>query len=90
MSTAHRGGNVGVVERQSGPNTMHVDAAPMAEQYCQNMGGVDLAGQYRSSYCVRQKSKRWYLCLFYWILDAALVNAFICDTIRLTALQHLE
>ena len=33
--------------------------------------------QRRAAYRVQQLAKRWYLCLFYWMLDVAIINAFI-------------
>lgn len=78
LSTAHSANDMITVERQSGANRIEVNAPAMVEDYCKGMGGVDLADQYRSSYCVRQKSMRWYLCLFYWFLGASIANSFAC------------
>ncbi len=78
MSTCHRGGDTIVVTRQSGAAEIEVPAPSIVEQYCFGMRGVDIADQLRSSYCIRQKSKRWYLSLFYWVVDAIIVNAFAC------------
>ena len=78
MSTCHRGGEVIVVERQSGAIEIEVPAPAMVEQYCIGMRGVDIADQLRSSYCIRQKAKRWYMSMFYWVVESAIVNAFAC------------
>jgi Transposase IS4 len=68
-----------MVHRQSGASLLEVSAPSMAQQYCTGMRGVDIADQLRSSYCIRQKNKRWYMSLFYWIVDSAIVNAFACS-----------
>lgn len=46
-------------------------------QYTNRMGGVDRFDQKRSTYIVGRRSKRWWLRLFYFIIDAAITNAFI-------------
>ena len=66
------------VERRKGREKVNRPAPPMAREYWDKMGGVDLSDQYRSSYTVHQKSKRWYMALFYWVVDCALSNAFLC------------
>ena len=46
-----------------------------------NMGGVDLADQKRKLYSASQKSKvKWYMRLFYYLLDVAVVNAHILES----------
>jgi len=51
----------------------------MVETYCLGMRGVDIADQLRSSYPIRQKTKRWYMSMFYWCVESALINAFACS-----------
>ena len=44
-------------------------------------GGVDLADQKRKLYSTSQKSKvKWYMRLFYYLLDVAVVNAHILES----------
>ncbi|KGM91465.1 uncharacterized protein PADG_12449 [Paracoccidioides brasiliensis Pb18] len=45
------------------------------DDYNHNMNGVDLSNQYRASYSSHRVSYRTWLPIFYWILDAAVVNA---------------
>ena len=80
LSTSHRGGETTHVQRRSGASLHNVVAPAMTDTYCIGMRGVDIADQLRASYTVRQKSRRWYMTLFYWFLDSAIVNAFICST----------
>jgi hypothetical protein len=54
-----------MVERQSEASIVEVLAPAIAQKYCIEMKEVDIANQLRSSYCIRQKTWRWYLLLFY-------------------------
>lgn len=45
--------------------------------YNKCMGGVDLFDQYKSFYSIQQKSRRWWLKFFYYLLDSCIVNSFI-------------
>ncbi|KGM92626.1 uncharacterized protein PADG_11076 [Paracoccidioides brasiliensis Pb18] len=52
------------------------------DDYNHNMNGGDLANQYRASYSSRRVSYRTWLPIFYWILDAAVVNAWRLHQVR--------
>lgn len=41
------------------------------------MGAVDRFVQYMSAYSVSQKSRRWWVKLFYYMLDNTIVNTFL-------------
>lgn len=41
------------------------------------MGGVDRFDQLMSSYTVSWKSRRWWMKIFYYLLDCAIVNSYI-------------
>lgn len=45
--------------------------------YNKYMGGVDRFDQLMSSYAVAWKSRRWWMKIFYYLLDAAIVNSYI-------------
>lgn len=45
--------------------------------YNKYMGGVDHFDQLLSTYSISQKSKRWWVKIFYYLLDTAFVNSFI-------------
>jgi len=45
--------------------------------YNKHMGYVDLADQLKSYYEIDRKSKRWYLRIFWHLLNVAVVNAFL-------------
>jgi len=61
-------------------------------EYTRRMGGVDRFDRTRAQYSVSRKSKRWWLRIMYFIIDASVVNAFILLTSihpdnKLTVLQ---
>lgn len=51
-------------------------------KYNQYMGGVDIADQYISSYAFSRKSLKWWRKVFFWLLETAVVNAFILFKIK--------
>ncbi|MGR0295472.1 hypothetical protein ACUWCL_28980, partial [Klebsiella pneumoniae] len=46
------------------------------QSYNENMGGVDLFDQLMAVYTTSGKSRRWWMRLFYYLLDAAVVNSY--------------
>lgn len=46
-------------------------------KYNESMGGVDLADQYISSYGFTRKSLKWWRKVFFWLQEAAIVNAYL-------------
>jgi hypothetical protein len=65
MSTCYWGRDTIMVERQSGALVVEVPAPVMAQEYYIRMRRVDIADQLWFSYCIQQKTWRWYLSLFY-------------------------
>ncbi|XP_040061902.3 piggyBac transposable element-derived protein 4-like [Ixodes scapularis] len=54
---------------------------PMAvKDYNRWMGGVDCFDQKRNAYPVDRRSKKWWHRIFYFLIDAAIVNAFVQHT----------
>ena len=45
--------------------------------YNMNMGGVDLADQKRKAYSCTRKSTKWYMRLFWYLVDIAIVNGHV-------------
>ena len=45
--------------------------------YNQFMGGVDMADARRKSYSCSRKSRRWWLRLFYFLVDVSVVNSYV-------------
>ena len=59
-----------------GENTKLLPIPKIIDDYNQYMGGVDIADQLRSNYCVQQKSQRNCLPLFFLLLDTAIINSY--------------
>lgn len=55
-------------------------------------GGTDVADSMRTPYSTWRKSSKWWHCVFYWLLDVMMVNAFIVYHQRMVdkQLTHLE
>lgn len=49
----------------------------IVQKYNMHMGGVDLMNSYLGRYRIRVKSPKWYLRLFYHLLDLAVINSWI-------------
>ena len=50
----------------------------VAKDYNSNMNGVDLTDQLRSVYNCRIRSRKWWVPLFFWLLETAIVNSYLC------------
>ena len=60
---------------QKDGSAQQVNCPLLVAQYTKRMGGVDRFDQQRELYSVSRRSRRWWLRIFYFILDASLVNA---------------
>lgn len=56
------------------------------------MGGVDRFDQVKSTYSVGRRSKKWWLRIFYFLLDTSITNAYLlyCQNPNVTKLSNLE
>ena len=61
---------------------VQVPAHPVSLLYNKYMGGVDLMDQYMAKFPVGFKVRRWYMRVFYWLLNLAVVTVFIYIKIR--------
>lgn len=63
---------------------VQINSPPRVQDYNANMGAVDKSNQLRQSYAIDRKSRRW-RCLFHFLLDLTMVNAYIiyCQTFKL-------
>lgn len=61
-------------------STIKIQCPEPILQYTRRRGGVDRFDQKRGYYSVSRKSRRWWLRIFYVILDSAIVNAHILYT----------
>jgi hypothetical protein len=55
-----------------------VEVLNVSQDYNDNMNGVDVHDQYRCYYNVRRRNRKWWMPLFFWILDSCISNAYIC------------
>ena len=53
------------------------DAPEVGVGYNGNMGGTDLKDWLRGLYTTARIGKKWWKCLFFWVLDVSMINAFI-------------
>ncbi|CAG4963420.1 unnamed protein product [Parnassius apollo] len=49
-------------------------------EYTKRMGGVDRFDQKRGTYSISRRSKRWWMRIFYFLVDSAITNAYIIYT----------
>ena len=94
------GSNVGdsnqissVLRRQKGASTKSAVPCPiLVKHYNHGMGGVDLCDQYTAAYRLDRRSKfRFYLRIFFDLLDVAMVNSFVVyDKLHPNELSFLD
>ncbi|KAI4454281.1 piggybac transposable element-derived protein 4 [Holotrichia oblita] len=66
-----------VLRRNKEGEREQVHCPKAIEDYNKYMGGVDKFDQNMESYSISQKSRRWWLKIFYFLLDASIVNSYI-------------
>ncbi|XP_026316625.1 piggyBac transposable element-derived protein 4-like [Hyposmocoma kahamanoa] len=49
----------------------------LIKEYNAHMGGVDLMDSYLGRYRIRMKSRKWYIRIFYHLLDLSVINSWI-------------
>jgi hypothetical protein len=63
--------------------------------YNRYMGGVDLFDQHMAPYSISRKSRKWWIKLFYYFIESAIVNSFIlheqfCKKKKVKGFSHLQ
>ncbi|CAI6372740.1 unnamed protein product [Macrosiphum euphorbiae] len=66
-----------VLRRNSKGEKVPVSCPTGISDYNRYMGGVDKFDQYMAAYTISQKSRRWWIKLFYYFIDTAIVNFYI-------------
>ena len=66
-----------VARKNSDGSRTDVPCPSSVKLYNMNMGGVDLADQKRKAYSCTRKSTKWYMRLFWYLVDIAIVNGHI-------------
>lgn len=54
-----------------------ISAPPVLKDYNNNMGAIDKNDQLKKTYAIDRKSRRWWLRIFFHLLDICRVNAYI-------------
>ena len=66
-----------VIRHDSRGQDLEIQCPMAVKKYNQYMGGVDLADNLRKTYSCSRKGIKWYMRIFYYLIDTAAVNAFI-------------
>ena len=77
VTSAHDNSIVTVNRRNPDGTSEQVTCPYAVAEYNRYMGGVDLSDQLKKYYSYDRKSKRWWLRLFYHLLDLCVVNVYI-------------
>lgn len=56
---------------------VEVPCPKIVQEYNMHMGGVDLMDSFLGRYHIRMKSRKWYLRLFYHLIDLAVINYWV-------------
>ena len=88
---------MGIVERwsQKDQKKKNIQCPQLVLQYNKGMGGVDLADMLISLYRMKIKTRRWYIKIFWHLVDMAKVNAWLlycghCDQLGIPEKQRLS
>ncbi|KAB0800404.1 hypothetical protein PPYR_06144 [Photinus pyralis] len=77
-STMHSVMETSTVERMTKEGVRVTVGCPKSiDDYNRNMGGVDLFDQLHSCYSIAWKSRKWWMKLFYYMIDACIVNSYV-------------
>ena len=65
------------IMRQLDGSMIQVPSVPVVKSY--NMGGMDLNDQLRGYYMTGRKSKKWWCCLLWFLVDICIVSTHILE-----------
>lgn len=78
LASNYHGNETTTVQRTSKDGSKSDVTCPtLVKDYNAFMGGVDHADRLRALYCVDRKSKKWWLRIFWGLLDIVFVNAYV-------------
>lgn len=92
----HDASSTEIVNRKNSKGErMPIECPKSISDYNKFMGGVDRFDQYMATYSVAQKSRWWWLKLFYYMLDTSIVNSYLlykssCANYRKKPISALE
>lgn len=96
ISSMHNASHSEIVYRKNSRGEKVAISCPSSiANYNRCMGGIDKFNQYMAAYSVCQKSRHWWVKLFYYLLDTSIVNSFLmykksCNSHKTKYLSHLE
>ena len=78
-STCHTNQNSSKVFRysQKEKKRIQIDCPEVIKKYNKHMGGTDRQDQNIAKYRISFRGKKWYGCIFTWLLDISIQNAWI-------------
>lgn len=81
-----------IMRTQKDGSKMAIECPLAVKEYTKRMGGVDRFDQVKSTYSVGRRSKKWWLRIFYFLLDTSITNAYLlyCQNENVTKLSNLE
>lgn len=91
VSNMHNPENSSTVERKDKcGNKQTVTCPTPVSDYNMYMGGVDRFDQLMQVYSISWKSRRWWMKIFYYLLDASIVNSYILykETIKIVSTKE--
>ncbi|CAH2101204.1 unnamed protein product [Euphydryas editha] len=80
LASTHVGAEpVSQIERfdKKGKKKILIACPKLVKEYNAHMGGVELMDSYLGRYRIRMKSRKWYLRIFYHLVDLTIINAWI-------------
>lgn len=89
-SNYHGSEETAVRRKQKDGTYEEIKCPVIVTDYNSNMGGVDLADQLRSTYCVDRKSRKWWHRIFWGLIDITFVNASIISNQLFEKMSPLE
>lgn len=95
LTTAHNPDELITVSRtEKNGSKVNVSCPKAIKDYTAYMRGVDRFDQLKESYSVSRRSRKYWFRLFYFLLDAALVNAYVLFSVynagSRTSMKHID
>ncbi|KAM7302856.1 hypothetical protein ISCGN_018364 [Ixodes scapularis] len=85
LSSAHNPSMKAVTRTQAHGQTVTLQKPVVICDYTENMGAVDRANHYCTSYAFSRKSLKWWRKLFFWMLEVSIVNSYLLMKMQMDA-----
>jgi hypothetical protein len=92
LSSIHFSDRTSTLDRRDKQHHLHTYTTPAAlNDYNKYRADVDQRDQWESYYSISRKSKRWYPRLLWWLIDQAIINAYVLyDITQSTHTRHFQ